>query len=212
MPLLGALCAVDRYFHEILPLTGKLAGAVVTDSAANDLDLVCCSQKPEIDMLIRKLRQDRGLSQEQLAETTRLSLRTIQRAEAGHRVSYVSLRSLAATFEINVDQLERELYAMNTTKDEFIEKPLWVRLILSLPSLSRLDNFGLIRHEVALVAYAIFAYVASFIVPRVETAFGSLTTVDLLYFSAFSALLIGYIASITPRFRERFKTSAPTST
>jgi len=44
-------------------------------------------------MLIRKLREERGISQEQLAETTQLSLRTIQRVEAGHRVSYASLRA-----------------------------------------------------------------------------------------------------------------------
>ncbi|HTR01242.1 MAG TPA: helix-turn-helix transcriptional regulator, partial [Candidatus Acidoferrum sp.] len=106
-------------------------------------------------MLIRKLREARSISQEQLAEAARLSLRTIQRVEAGHRVSYASLRALAATFDINVDLLEQELYAMNTTKDEYIEKPLWVRLIFGLPSLGRLDRSGLIRHETSLVAYAI---------------------------------------------------------
>ncbi len=35
-------------------------------------------------MLIRKLRQDRDISQERLAEAAGLSLRTIQRVEAGH--------------------------------------------------------------------------------------------------------------------------------
>lgn len=163
-------------------------------------------------MLIRKLREDRGISQEQLAEKAQLSLRTIQRIEAGHRVSYASLRALAVTFELNVDLLERELYAMNNTKDEYIEKPLWVRLILGLPSLGRLNRTGLISHEASLVAYALFAYLASFIVPRIETAFLSFTTVDLLHFSAFSALFVAYIASVIFRLREKFKTWAPTST
>jgi transcriptional regulator with XRE-family HTH domain len=163
-------------------------------------------------MLIRKLREDRGISQEQLAEATQLSLRTIQRVEAGHRVSYASLRALAATFDLNVDLLERELYAMNTTKDEYIEKPLWVRLMFGLPSLGSLNRSGLIRHEASLVAYAIFAYIASFIVPRVEFLFWSLTTTDALHFSAFSALFVAYIASVTFRLREKFKTWAPTST
>lgn len=161
-------------------------------------------------MLIRKLREDRGISQEQLAEAAGLSLRTIQRVEAGHRVSYASLRTLAATFEINVDLLERELYAMNTTKDEYIEKQLWVRLLLGLPLLGSLDRSGLIRHEASLVAYAFFAYAASFIVPLVEFSFGGLTTVDALYFSAFSALFIAYVFSITPRFREKFKACSST--
>lgn len=155
-------------------------------------------------MLIRKLRQDRGISQEQLAEEARLSLRTIQRIEAGHRVSYASLRALAATFAINVDILERELYAMNTTKDDYIERPLWVRLILNLPSLGNLGRSDLMRHEAILVAYALFAYAAAFIVPRVEFSFWGLTTTDALYFSAFSALLIAYVASISLRLREKF--------
>ena len=160
-------------------------------------------------MLIRKLREDRGISQEQLAEATQLSLRTIQRIEAGHRVSFASLRSLAATFDINVDLLERELYAMNAIKDEYIEKPLWVRLMFGLPSLGRLNRSGLIRHESKLVAYAILAYMASFIVPRVEFSFWNLTTVDALHFSAFSALFVAYIASVTFRLRDKFNTWTP---
>jgi len=99
---------------------------------------------------------------------------------------------------------------MKTTKDEYIEKPLWVRLMFSLPSLGRLNRSGLIRHEASLVAYAIFAYMASFIVPRVEIAYWSLTTVDLLHFSAFSALFVAYIASVTFRLRDKFKTWALT--
>ncbi len=158
-------------------------------------------------MLIRKLREERRISQEQLAEATQLSLRTIQRVEAGHRISYASLRALATTFDINVDLLERELYAMNTTKDDYIEKPLWIRLILALPSLGKLDRSGLIRHEVSLVAYAFFAFAASFFVPRVETIHSHLTTTDLLHISAFAALFIAYLASVIPRYREKFKTS-----
>lgn len=163
-------------------------------------------------MLIRKLRHDRSFSQEQLAEAARLSLRTIQRVEAGHRVSYASLRSLAATFDIDVDLLERELYAVNTSKDEYIEKPLWVRLVLGMPSLCRLNRSGLVRHEATLVAYAFIAYAASFIVPRAEFSLVNLTTVDAMYFSAFLALFIAYIASITHRVREKYDTRAPTST
>lgn len=155
-------------------------------------------------MLIRKLRQENDFSQEQLAEAANLSLRTIQRVEAGHRVSYSSLRALAATFNIDPDLLERELYAMNTLKDEYIEIPLWVRLILNLPSLRRLERAGLVRHEALLIAYAIFAYASSFLVPVVEFSFARLTTVDALYFSAFSALLVAYFASTTHRLRSKF--------
>lgn len=163
-------------------------------------------------MLIRKLREDKSISQEQLAEAAHLSLRTIQRVEAGHRVSYASLRALAVTFDLNVDLLERELYAMNTTKNEYIEKPLWVRLVLGLPSLGRLGRSDLIRHEASLVAYAFVAYASSFIVPRVEFSFWNLTTVDAVHLSAFSALFIAYVASITLRLREKFNKLTPAST
>jgi transcriptional regulator with XRE-family HTH domain len=79
-------------------------------------------------MGFRHLRERKQLSQEKLAEASGLSLRTVQRAEAGHRVSYASLRALAATFAMDVDQLERELYAMQPSTDEFVEIPRWVRL------------------------------------------------------------------------------------
>ncbi len=162
-------------------------------------------------MPIRKLREAKGISQERLAEAAHLSLRTIQRVEAGHRVSYASLRALAATFEVNVDLLERELYAMNTARDEYIEKPLWVRLVLGLPSLGRLGRSDLLRHEASLVAYAFLAYASSFIVPRVEFSILSLTTVDAMHFSAFSALFVAYVASITLRLRDKFNTWTPAS-
>src|ERR1700730_6699851 len=63
----------------------------------------------EADMNLRFMRQRQLLSQELLAETSGLRFKTIQRLEAGHRVSYASLRALAATLEIDVDSLEREL-------------------------------------------------------------------------------------------------------
>jgi len=81
-------------------------------------------------MFVRVLRRRFRLSQEQLAESSGLSLRTIQRVEAGHRVSYASLRAIAAVFDVDVDKLELELYAMDKTDKEYRELPLWVRLLL----------------------------------------------------------------------------------
>ena len=81
-------------------------------------------------MFVRVLRRRFRLSQEQLAETAGLSLRTIQRVEAGHRISYASLRALADVFEVDVDKLEMELYAVDKTSKEYKELPLWVRLML----------------------------------------------------------------------------------
>jgi transcriptional regulator with XRE-family HTH domain len=87
-------------------------------------------QQPESSMSFRSLREQKLLSQEKLSQMSGLSLRTIQRLEAGHRVSYASLRSLAATLQMDVDELERELYAMKKSED-YVEVPRWVRQLSS---------------------------------------------------------------------------------
>jgi transcriptional regulator with XRE-family HTH domain len=57
-------------------------------------------------MLIQKLRLQHGWSQEQLAELSGLSVRTIQRLEQGQTASVESLKSIAAVFEINFATLK----------------------------------------------------------------------------------------------------------
>ncbi|NMP32715.1 helix-turn-helix transcriptional regulator [Thalassotalea sp. M1531] len=80
-------------------------------------------------MIIKQLRKQSHLSQEQLAESTKLSLRTIQRAEAGHRISFASLRSLAGFFNKDVDRLEQELYSIDNIT-EYKDYPFWLRLYI----------------------------------------------------------------------------------
>ena len=64
-------------------------------------------------MLVHKLRLKRGWSQEQLAELSGLSVRTIQRIEKGHGASAESLKSLAAVFEIDLSNLLPESGMLN---------------------------------------------------------------------------------------------------
>jgi transcriptional regulator with XRE-family HTH domain len=59
----------------------------------------------EPQMLVQKLRVQRGWSQEQLAELTGLSARTIQRIERGHRASAESLKAIAAVFDVDFSAL-----------------------------------------------------------------------------------------------------------
>lgn len=59
-------------------------------------------------MIIRKFRLKNGWSQEQLAEVSGLSIRTIQRIERGQKPSLESLKSLAAAFDMNVSDLQKE--------------------------------------------------------------------------------------------------------
>ena len=59
-------------------------------------------------MIVRKLRLEKGWSQEQLAEISGLSVRTIQRIERGQNPSLESLKSLAAVFEVEIIDLKTE--------------------------------------------------------------------------------------------------------
>lgn len=77
-------------------------------------------------MVMKGLRQKRNWSQEQLAELSGLSLRTIQRIEGADRISPESMLTLAATFEIEVVALQREL-AMDKQSTEWRKRPAWVR-------------------------------------------------------------------------------------
>ena len=72
-------------------------------------------------MMVRKLRLQRGWSQEQLAEMSGLSVRTIQRIERGHRAGMESLKSLAAVFETELSTLQEET-AMNTSEQLTLEE------------------------------------------------------------------------------------------
>ncbi len=53
-------------------------------------------------MILRKLRLQQGWSQEQVAEITDLSVRTIQRIERGGQASLESAKALAAVFQVDV--------------------------------------------------------------------------------------------------------------
>ena len=72
-------------------------------------------------MLIQKLRLKQGWSQQQLAEASGLSVRTIQRIEAGQPASIETLKSLAAVFEVEFSTLNPEK-DMATTENMLSEK------------------------------------------------------------------------------------------
>jgi transcriptional regulator with XRE-family HTH domain len=65
-------------------------------------------------MSVQKLRLKHGWSQQQLADASGLSVRTVQRIEAGEPASTESLKSLAAVFEVDFSTLNPEP-TMNTT-------------------------------------------------------------------------------------------------
>jgi transcriptional regulator with XRE-family HTH domain len=150
-------------------------------------------------MSFKSLRDRKLLSQERLAELSGLSLRTIQRAEAGHRVSYASLRALAATLEMDVDLLERELYAMNRSTDDFVEIPRWARLWTNAwwstgPRPSRRQAH---IAEALCIGSGIVFFVASFLVPHL--------IVTIFRVGAGFALVCGYLISLSIRIVDNYK-------
>lgn len=72
-------------------------------------------------MLIQKLRLKRGWSQQQLAQASGLSTRTIQRIEAGQPASTETLKSLAAVFEVDFSTLNPE-QPMTTSADTLYDQ------------------------------------------------------------------------------------------
>ncbi len=63
--------------------------------------------------MIKQIRISKGWSQEQLAEFSGLSVRTIQRIERGHNAGLESLKCLAAVFETDVSRLQKDNYSGN---------------------------------------------------------------------------------------------------
>lgn len=62
-----------------------------------------------MSLIVQKLRLQRGWSQQQLAELSGLSSRTIQRIEGGQKATAESLKSLAAVFEVDFQALRSAL-------------------------------------------------------------------------------------------------------
>lgn len=151
-------------------------------------------------MTFKAWRERQRLSQERVAEMSGLGLRTVQRLEAGHRVSYASLRALAATFETDVDTLERELYAMKTPTDDFVEAPRWIRLLddsrwFGGPRPSRRDVHVV---EVFLMACAVAVFAMSFLVAADATA-------KILRGVAALELALAYLVSVFVRIADAYK-------
>lgn len=63
-------------------------------------------------MSLRALRRKQGWSQEELAAVSDLSVRTIQRIEAGHPAGLEARKALASAFGLSVEQLAEALGEM----------------------------------------------------------------------------------------------------
>jgi transcriptional regulator with XRE-family HTH domain len=87
-------------------------------------------------MVLKPLRISRHLSQEQLAEMSGLSVRTIQRIESGRTASVESLKCLAAALDVDIETLKQEKLMPNGNPKEWNAHPLWLRAWFALNYLS----------------------------------------------------------------------------
>jgi transcriptional regulator with XRE-family HTH domain len=72
---------------------------------------------------LKKMRLELHWSQEQLAEMSGLSIRTIQRIENGENAGLESLKSLAAVFETNIeDSNKKEEVELIRKEEMYIQK------------------------------------------------------------------------------------------
>ena len=117
-------------------------------------------------MLIRKMRIEKGWSQETLAEISDLSVRTVQRIERGHDTSLETMSALAAVFEVDVATL-----ATQTSKYKEMETDMYKQVELPEEERNALiyvrDIKGFYTHLVIyLIAVACLAAANYFFTPE----------------------------------------------
>ncbi len=132
-------------------------------------------------MILKRLRLKRHWSQEQLAQFSGLSSRTIQRIESGNQASIESLKSLAAVFEIDISKLTEEITVIDKQTEQW----------RNLPFCFRANMWGLkskkevLRGEFLLVLAGVISWVGSFFSEEI----GRVAPVFFLSAYAFTLLL-----------------------
>ena len=91
---------------------------------------------------IKKMRLERHWSQEQLAEMSGLSIRTIQRIENGENAGLESLKSLAAVFETDIADSDKNEEMEQIRKEEiYVQNVKGFYKLLAVAILSLLAPF-----------------------------------------------------------------------
>ncbi|ALO41654.1 helix-turn-helix domain-containing protein [Pseudoalteromonas phenolica] len=84
---------------------------------------------------VRQLRMSKGWPQEQLALASGLSVRTVQRVESEGAASLNTAMSLAATFEVDVSELQ-QTYQLETSRKQKLQYGLFIGLVILTLSLA----------------------------------------------------------------------------
>jgi transcriptional regulator with XRE-family HTH domain len=97
---------------------------------------------------LKEMRLQRHWSQEQLAEMSGLSIRTIQRIENGENAGLESLKSLAAVFEIDIiDSDKKKEIAQIRTEEAYIQNIKGFYKLLAISILSLIAPVILAIHD-----------------------------------------------------------------
>ena len=108
---------------------------------------------------IKKLRLERHWSQEQLAEMSGLSVRTIQRIENGENAGLESLKSLAAVFETNIEDSDKKDELEQVRKEEeYIQKLKGFYKLLALAGLNLVVFFFIAISDSDSESWGVFLY------------------------------------------------------
>lgn len=83
-------------------------------------------------MILKQLRLSRLLSQEQLAQMSGLSVRTIQRIESGHQPSPETLKCLAAVLEVEMATLTAGHFTPDKKSAGWQQLPLGLKWLFAL--------------------------------------------------------------------------------
>ena len=108
---------------------------------------------------IKKMRLERHWSQEQLAEMSGLSIRTIQRIENGENAGLESLKSLASVFETNItDSDKKEEIEQIRKEEEYVQNVKGFYKLLALAILNLVIFFFIAISDSDSEGWTLFLY------------------------------------------------------
>lgn len=112
---------------------------------------------------VKKMRLERHWSQEQLAEMSGLSIRTIQRIENGENAGLESLKSLAAVFETNIEDSNKKEEVEKIIKEEaYIQNLKGIYKLLALALANLIIFFWIAVNESDSEGWWLFIYMLIF--------------------------------------------------
>lgn len=108
---------------------------------------------------IKKMRLERHWSQEQLADMSGLSIRTIQRIENGENAGLESLKALAAVFETKLEDSNKQQELEQTKKEEaYVQKVKGFYKLLALAVVNLIVFFIIAINDSDSESWGLFVY------------------------------------------------------